>query len=71
LRKWGVQQITVETWLEALEREKAAGTGHLSDTGEDLPDPKRRTWCYCTACARTWEIRARRRREREEEAARK
>jgi hypothetical protein len=55
MRQWAVQQITLETWLEAIEREKAAGTGHLSDTGEDLPDPKRRTWCYCKVCARTSE----------------
>jgi hypothetical protein len=55
MRQWAVQQITVDTWLEAIEREKASGTGHLSDTGEDLPDPKRRTWCYCKVCARTSE----------------
>jgi hypothetical protein len=61
--KYGVQQMTIETWLAALEREKAAGTGHLSDNGEDLPDAKRRGWCWCTVCARTTEIGWRRERE--------
>jgi hypothetical protein len=64
--KYGEQQITVETWLEAVEREKAAGTGHLSDTGEDLPEPKRRTWCWCKVCARRQETIWRRERERKE-----
>lgn len=67
-RKWGVQQMRIETWLAAVEREKAAGTGHLSDTGEDLPDPKRRTWCWCTVCARTSEIGLRRSIEKERQA---
>ncbi|MGI9073838.1 MAG: hypothetical protein ACR2JB_21545 [Bryobacteraceae bacterium] len=61
--KYGVQHMTIETWLQALEREKAAGTGHLSDTGEDLPDPKRRGWCWCTVCARTTETGWRREKE--------
>ena len=63
--KYGVQQMTIRTWLAAIEREKATGTGHLSDTGEDLPDPKRRTWCWCTVCARTKEIGWKRERENE------
>jgi hypothetical protein len=66
-RSWGVQQIRIETWLKAVEREKAAGTGHLSDTGEDLPDPKRRSWCWCPVCERNSEIRHRRRQELEAE----
>jgi hypothetical protein len=64
--KYGEQQITVEAWLRAVEREKAAATGHLSDTGEDLPDPKRRTWCWCKVCARRQETIWRRERERKE-----
>jgi hypothetical protein len=64
--KYGEQQITVEAWLQAVEREKAAGTGHLSDTGEDLPEPKRRTWCWCKVCARRQETIWRRERERKE-----
>lgn len=67
MRQWAVQQITVETWLKAMEREKGAGTGHLSDTGADLPDPKRRTWCYCKVCARTSETLWARRQEMERE----
>jgi hypothetical protein len=61
-RKWGLQQMTIETWLAAIEREQAAGTGHLSDTGEDLPDPQRRG-CWCLVCARNTEISRRRVRE--------
>jgi hypothetical protein len=67
MRQWAVQQITLETWLAAIERERAAGTGHLSDTGEDLPDPKRRTWCYCKVCARTSETLWARKQEMERE----
>jgi len=62
-RKWGLQQMTVATWLAAIENEKAEGSGHLSDTGEDLPDPKRRTWCWCDVCRRTSEIRNKHKRE--------
>ncbi|MFL6352362.1 MAG: hypothetical protein ACJ74Z_11010, partial [Bryobacteraceae bacterium] len=64
--KYGVQQITIEAWLEALGREQAAGTGHLGDAGEDVPYPKRRTWCWCAACARTQETIWRREREDQE-----
>ncbi len=60
-RKWGIQQISVERWLAALKRERV--TGHLSDTGEDLETPKRRTWCVCEVCMRTAEIGRRRREE--------
>ncbi len=62
-RKWGIQQISVERWLAALKRERV--TGHLSDTGEDLDAPKRRTWCVCEVCRRTAEIGRRRREEME------
>ncbi len=62
-RKWGLQQISVERWLAALKRERV--TGHLSDTGEDLETPKRRTWCVCEVCKRTGEIGRRRREEME------
>ncbi len=65
--KWGLQQMTVETWLQAMERERAAGTGHLSDTGEDLPPPTRRSWCWCFSCARAEEIADRKRKETEGE----
>jgi hypothetical protein len=63
-RGWGLQQMTMETWLAAIEREQAAGTGHLSHTGEDLPDP-RRLGCWCLVCARNTEISRRRVREAE------
>lgn len=62
--KWGVQQMTMETWLAAIEREQAMGTGHLGDTGEDLPKPQR-VGCWCKVCARNTEISRRRVREAE------
>jgi hypothetical protein len=63
-RNWGLQQMTLDTWLAAIDREQVAGTGHLSDTGEDLPDPQR-VGCWCTVCARNTEISRRRAREPE------
>jgi hypothetical protein len=63
-KNWGLQLMTMETWLAAIAREQAAGTGHLSDTGEDLPDRER--WgCWCPVCARNIEISRRRDREAE------
>jgi hypothetical protein len=60
--KSGMQQMSLETWLAAIAREEAAGTGHLSDTGDDLPDPQR-LGCWCVVCARNTEISRRRARE--------
>jgi hypothetical protein len=62
ITKSGLQQMSIETWLAAIEREQAAGTGHLSDTGEDLRDPQR-LGCWCVVCARNTEISRRRARE--------
>jgi len=62
ITKSGLQQMSIETWLAAIEREQAAGTGHLSNTGEDLPDPQR-LGCWCVVCARNTEISRRRARE--------
>lgn len=52
--KEGVQRITVERWLAAIECEREAGTGHLSDTGPDLPPPNQMSNCpcYCEVCRR-------------------
>jgi hypothetical protein len=65
-RRWGFQQMTIATWLAAIEREQATGAGHVSDTGEDLPDPQRKG-CWCPVCARNTEISRRRAREFEAE----
>lgn len=46
-----IQRMTVETWLEAIEREEAQGLGHISDTGiPSIPRPNERGGCECEAC---------------------
>ncbi len=47
----GLQRMTVDTWLDVIEREEAAGTGHLGPTGVgNLPRPKERGGCDCEVC---------------------
>lgn len=49
----GVQRMTVDTWLEVIEREKQSGTEHIGPTGVgNLPRPKERGGCECEVCAR-------------------
>ena len=59
-RTYGVQRITIETWLAALEHEKAVG--RLIDTGKDLPPPNQISDCpcWCLICQRNIAIRERR-----------
>ncbi len=48
----GIQRMTVDTWLDVIDREQAAGTGHLGPTGVgNLPRPKERGGCDCEVCA--------------------
>jgi len=48
----GIQRMEVDTWLEVIEREKAAGTGHVGPTGVgNLPRPMARGGCDCETCA--------------------
>ena len=47
----GIQRMTVETWLELIEKEKALGTGHLLPCG-NLPRPEERGGCDCPTCSR-------------------
>ena len=48
----GIQRMTVDTWLEVVEREKALGTGHVGPTGVgNLPRPMARGGCDCEVCA--------------------
>jgi hypothetical protein len=56
-RTYGVQRMTIETWLAALEHEKVSG--HLSDTGKDLPPPNQISDCpcWCLPCQRNIAIR--------------
>ncbi|MGH9584412.1 MAG: hypothetical protein ACRD4O_15920, partial [Bryobacteraceae bacterium] len=46
------QRMTVETWIETIAREKAAGTGHIGPCGKNLPRPHERGGCDCPACAK-------------------
>jgi hypothetical protein len=57
----GVQRMTVDTWLEVIEREAAAATGHIGPTGVgNLPRPKERGGCDCELCAHNREVMERR-----------
>ena len=47
----GIQRMTVDTWLELIEKEKALGTGHILPCGGNLPRPEERGGCDCAVCA--------------------
>jgi hypothetical protein len=46
----GIQRMTTEAWLEAIEREKRAGDGHVGPCDQVLPRPKSRGGCECPVC---------------------
>lgn len=46
----GTQRMTVDTWLDVIEREKASGTGHIGPCGGNLPRPEERGGCECAVC---------------------
>jgi hypothetical protein len=49
----GIQRMTVDTWLEVIERESAEGTGHIGPTGVGtLPRPPEHGVCECQVCRR-------------------
>jgi hypothetical protein len=53
----GTQRMTVDTWLDVIEREAANGTGHVGPTGVgNLPRPKERGGCDCEVCTRNREL---------------
>jgi hypothetical protein len=57
----GTQRMTVETWLDVIEREEARGTGHVGPTGVgNLPRPKERGGCDCEVCTHNREVMERR-----------
>lgn len=57
----GTQRMTVETWLDVIEREAASGTGHVGPTGAgNLPRPEERGGCECEVCVRNREVLERR-----------
>jgi hypothetical protein len=45
--------MTVDTWLEVIEREAAEGSGHIGPTGVGtLPRPVEHGICECQVCTR-------------------
>jgi hypothetical protein len=46
----GIQRMTIDTWLEVIEREEASGTGHIGPCGGNLPRPEERGGCDCEVC---------------------
>ncbi len=47
----GIQRMTVDTWLELIEKEKALGAGHLLPCG-NLPRPEERGGRDCPTCSK-------------------
>jgi hypothetical protein len=53
----GIQRMTVDTWLELIEREEVEGNGHVGPTGVgNLPRPAEHGICECEVCTRTTAI---------------
>ena len=53
----GIQRMTVDTWLEVIEREKLREHGHIGPTGVgNLPRPKETGGCNCPVCTRNQAI---------------
>lgn len=48
------QRMTVDTWLETIEREKQSGTGHVGRCRKPLPRPKEHGECNCPTCTRLY-----------------
>jgi hypothetical protein len=49
----GIQRMTVDTWLQVIEREKIQGTGHIGPTGlGNLARPPENGVCECEVCTR-------------------
>ena len=55
----GIQRMTVDTWLDVIEREKLREDGHIGKTGiGNLPRPKEHGECECPVCTKNkgmWE----------------
>jgi hypothetical protein len=53
----GIQRMTVDTWLNVIEREKLRGDGHIGPTGVgNLPRPQETGGCNCPTCTRNQAI---------------
>ncbi len=48
----GIRRMTVDTWLELIEKEKALGEGHILPCGGNLPRPEERGGSDCAVCSR-------------------
>ena len=46
----GTQRMTIDTWLEVIEREELIGAGHVGPCGGNLPRPEERGGCDCEVC---------------------
>ncbi len=47
----GIQRMTVDTWLEVIDREKLREDGHVGPTGVgNLPRPREHGECGCKTC---------------------
>lgn len=46
----GIQRMSVDTWLETIELEKASGSPHIGPCSKPLPRPKERGECDCPVC---------------------
>jgi hypothetical protein len=47
----GIQRMTVDTWLNVIEREKLRSDGHIGPTGVgNLPRPQETGGCSCPTC---------------------
>ncbi len=49
--------MTLETWLDVVDKEKARGDGHVGPTGVgNLPRPESHGGCDCAVCTLNREI---------------
>jgi hypothetical protein len=52
----GIQRMSVDTWLEVIEKESAGETGHVGPCGGNLPRPEERGGCDCEVCTHNREV---------------
>lgn len=53
----GIQRMTVDTWLDVIDREKLREDGHIGPTGVgNLPRPIERGGCNCPTCTKNRSI---------------
>jgi hypothetical protein len=53
----GVQRMTLDTWLETIDREKLREDGHVGPTGVgNLPRPREHGECSCKLCVHNWAV---------------